>query len=364
MTGDPHNSAGGPPPEILRRGRGYDAEPPVTLRSQVLRRRPSVDTPESESIGTGDFPSTSSTDHTTSDPVTPADSGGRDEDADDASRPTRQRPAMSAEARRRRRTERQRRRRHERSAASGTVLAAGPTYDEHIPWSDIDDPLPGPDVEIDDTLYAIARDPQDPGQATAETDKAGRTWSRVPRHVVAVAARHKKPLMVLLAGAAVVAVLAAVVLGVLVGGNGGDGAPTDPAAALTAPDPTSDQVECPSRQDGARTTGRDPGNQTSGPNAIKAFNWGYYQWRSGTAARAVVSANGKVGTAIALQQWIDVLDPKLRYCLAITDQGNNVYDVEQTLIPSGGGDRQLIRQDVTVTEIGGKYWIAAIKSKE
>ncbi len=169
--------------------------------------------------------------------------------------------------------------------------------------------------------------------------------------------------MALVIGATVLAVLLGVTAGALFGRGSGDGAATDPAAAMATPDPTSDAVECPSRQDGATTTGRDPGNQTSGPNAIKAFNWGYYQWRSGTAARAVVAANGKVGTAIALQQWIDVLDPKLRYCLTITDTGNNVYDVEQTLFPSGG-DRQVIRQDVTVTVIGGKYWIAAIKSKQ
>lgn len=171
--------------------------------------------------------------------------------------------------------------------------------------------------------------------------------------------RHRTPLLAIGLVGLIVVVGLGVLAGSLVGGTRTDGPPVDPAQAMSTPDPASDEVECPTRTDGAVSTGRDPGDQTSGPNVIKAFDYAYYQWRSGTAARAMVSANGKVGSAIDIQTAIDVLDPQLRYCLAITDQGNNVYGVELTEIPTAG-QRRIIRQEITTTEIGGKHWIAAI----
>ena len=172
--------------------------------------------------------------------------------------------------------------------------------------------------------------------------------------------RHRTPLLVI----GLITLVALVGIGVgagrLIGAAGGDTTPLDPATALAPPvataDPTSDEVECPSRTTGALTTGRDPGNQTSGPNAIKAFNYGYYKWRSGNAARAVVSSNAKVGTAITLQSYIDVLDPNMRYCLAITEKrtgprNTTVYEVVHTIIPAAGGERQTFRQDVTTTAV-------------
>lgn len=184
--------------------------------------------------------------------------------------------------------------------------------------------------------------------------------------------RHRTPLLVI----GLITLVALVGIGVgagrLIGAAGGDTTPLDPATAPAPPvataDPTSDEVECPSRTTGALTTGRDPGNQTSGPNAIKAFNYGYYKWRSGNAARAVVSSNAKVGTAITLQSYIDVLDPNMRYCLAITEKrtgprNTTVYEVVHTIIPAAGGERQTFRQDVTTTVIGGKHWVSEIDDK-
>ena len=171
--------------------------------------------------------------------------------------------------------------------------------------------------------------------------------------------RHRRPILVL--GAALLAVVVAA--GLLAGGlfsSGDSQAPTDPVKAMETADPTSDAVECPTRTEGATTTGRDPGNQTSGANVIKAFDYAYYTWRSGTAARAMVSANGKVAPAIQIQSAIDVLDQDLRYCLSITDRGRGVYGVELTEIPPIGEPR-VINQKITTTEIGGKFWIAAIE---
>lgn len=171
--------------------------------------------------------------------------------------------------------------------------------------------------------------------------------------------RHRRPILVL--GAALLAVV--VGAGLLFGGlfsSGDSQAPTDPVKAMETADPTSDAVECPTRTEGATTTGRDPGNQTSGANVIKAFDYAYYTWRSGTAAQAMVSSDGKVAPAIQIQSAIDVLDQDLRYCLSITDRGKGVYGVELTEIPPIGEPR-VINQKITTTEIGGKFWIAAIE---
>jgi len=209
----------------------------------------------------------------------------------------------------------------------------------------------------------------DPGHTTRPRSAAARP-SRGPHvpppsggRLRTVWRRHRTPLLVIGLITLVVMVGIGVAAGRLLGAGAGD-TPADPAVALGPPtstaDPTSDEIECPTRTEGATTTGRDPGNQTSAPNAIKAFNYGYYKWRSGNAARAVVSSNAKVGTAIQIQSAIDVLDPDLRYCLSITDRGKGVYGVELTEIPPIGQSR-VIRQKITTTEIGGKYWIAAIE---
>ena len=82
----------------------------------------------------------------------------------------------------------------------------------------------------------------------------------------------------------------------------------------------------------------------------------------------MVSSNAKVGTAITLQSYIDVLDPNMRYCLAITEKSTGprnttVYEVVHTIIPAAGGERQTFRQDVTTTVIGGKHWVSEIDDK-
>ncbi|WP_439033299.1 hypothetical protein [Gordonia terrae] len=190
-----------------------------------------------------------------------------------------------------------------------------------------------------------------PAPAEHDAGRAGRLGQ--------VWANHRRPILVI-AGAVLALAVAA---GLLAGGlfsSGDSTAPTDPVEAMATPDPTSDAVECPTRTEGATTTGRDPGNQTSGANVIKAFDYAYYTWRSGTAARAMVSSDGKVAPAIQIQSAIDVLDQDLRYCLSITDRGRGVYGVELTEIPPIGEPR-VINQKITTTEIGGKFWIAAIE---
>lgn len=171
--------------------------------------------------------------------------------------------------------------------------------------------------------------------------------------------RHRTPLLILGIAAVVCAAAAGILFGAVLGP--GDDRPTMPPAAATpavTQDPTSDEVECPTKTEGDVSTGRGPGNQSSGVAVIKAFNWAYYQWRNAQAARSMVSANGKVGSVLDMQASIDVLTPGLRYCLAITSTGNDTYNVQISEIPpTAGASPRVIRQVVHTQNIDGRYWI-------
>ena len=90
----------------------------------------------------------------------------------------------------------------------------------------------------------------------------------------------------------------AVGLVVALGGAGSD----DPGPQAIAPDPaTASQsapasaaadpnADCPTATTGNVTTGRDAGNFTSGPGAIKAYDYAFYVTRSGADARAAGAA--------------------------------------------------------------------------
>lgn len=170
--------------------------------------------------------------------------------------------------------------------------------------------------------------------------------------------RHRKTLIGVGALTVVVAVIAAVVIGHVLGR-----ANSQAPATLPTPTPTqalsSDEIECPTKTVGSVSTGRGPGNQSSGVEVIRAFNWAYYQWRNAAAARAMVSADGKVGSVIGMQAAIDVLTPGLRYCLAITDEGGSNFGVQITEIPPNDGQQRVIKQDVHTENIGGRYWITS-----
>ena len=394
MTGTPRHPAGGPPPEILRRGSGYDAEPPVTLRSQVLRRRPTTPIPDTDT----DTEPTSdeSSDTTSTEDFPSADTGsktvGDDDTEDDARRRPRRAPAVSAEARRARREARLARRRAEMGTHTGAVAYSAVTDETPTEQFPADEPASANAgaSETDsrahdyrlvlDATYPSPAEPQGYTDSPAESiDPAMSGWSvaegydREPavaadrtgrvRRAMAQLARHRWLLIVTTAVAVAVMGLVAIAVMVrgLVGGDGGDGI-TDPVAAMDTPDPFSDAVECPSTTEGATTTGRDPGNLTSGPNVIKAFNYAYFHWRSGPAARAMTSSNVEgIGSAVDLQSSIDALNPQARYCLSITETGANTYRTEVTLIlPDGTRDPDPDVQNITTTQIGERTYIASV----
>ena len=238
-----------------------------------------------------------------------------------------------------------------------------PTHDEHhAQETGHDDPVDAAELQ--------APEPPPPARRPRTSSSRRRQGPSVPRPPRAVPAthdetvtgsvwrRHRKTLIGVGALTVVVAVIAAVVIGHVLGR-----ANSQAPATLPTPTPTqalsSDEIECPTKTVGSVSTGRGPGNQSSGVEVIRAFNWAYYQWRNASAARAMVSADGKVGSVIGMQAAIDVLTPGLRYCLAITDEGDNTFGVQITEIPPNDGQQRVIKQDVHTENIGGRYWITS-----
>lgn len=340
---------------------GYNAEPPVTLRSQVLRRPQPPPTEPATEASEGTSPTTAGADtgwpNTSDDEpaatgadedvLEPADTASlTPETADDAATPT---------------------------TVAGVTSAAYADVDAE-PFNDSDAP------EVDD----IAQDEDVAGDLDENESRTrqllGLAHEALPRRrrksgpyvpvpavqaqakpsprsrLAAIAARHWKPVLAVVAAAVLVVTVLATVVGHLVSDS--NPAPTDPARVLAAQDPASDAVECPTTTDGAVSSGRGPGSQSSGVEVIRAFNFAYYRWRNAQAARSMVSLKGKVGDVIDMQSAIDLMAPGVRYCLAITDTGNNRYDVELTEIsPAGSGAQRLIRQSVQTENIGGRWWI-------
>lgn len=189
--------------------------------------------------------------------------------------------------------------------------------------------------------------------APADTGRAREGW-RARRSAVIVGV------------CAVVIVAVVAVIGALVLGLGRHSADNNGPAMLATPTPSASAsdapaaTDCPSTVNGPVTTGRDAGDQNSGPGVIKAFQYDYYVRRDGTAARALATPTARVGKAEDMQGFINALPPKTRHCLKITDQGKGVYGVELSEIPPGGGAATVYKQNVQTTEADGKTWIVSI----
>lgn len=178
--------------------------------------------------------------------------------------------------------------------------------------------------------------------------------------------------------AAGMAVVLAVIVGVSVAMfGGGDSGPAPRPASTGDPLSVSDGTtggsassgpqgggsgvsDCPSAVNGPVTTGRDAGGTDSGPNAIKAFEYGYYVKRSAAAARAVVTPNARVGSEQAIQASIDKVDPQTTYCTKITDRGFGQWGLELTETPPRGGAPEIGYQLIQTSVVDGKTLIVAI----
>lgn len=140
------------------------------------------------------------------------------------------------------------------------------------------------------------------------------------------------------------------------------GTPTDPTAGTPTAGATIAADECPTATVGKVITGRDAGTPTSGPGAIKAFNYAYYVDRDATKVAAVVhpdSVKAVIGSPADLQRTLDALPPGTTHCLTITDRGDGLYATELSQIPPGGGDPTVYRQLIQTVKDGDKTVIVS-----
>lgn len=188
--------------------------------------------------------------------------------------------------------------------------------------------------------------------------------SRVPSMI-----RLSRKRVVLVTGVgAVVVGLTAAVLGVT--GADSDRAEGSDAGtqAVAAEEPGGATQEgpgsasCPLVTEGPRLSGSGPGDQSSGPATVLAFNYGYYVLRSANAARAVAAPTA-VADAASMQEFIDRLPEGTTHCVQIESRGPDTYAVQVTEIPPDAAPT-IFPQIITTTEANGKTWIASIKPAE
>jgi len=241
--------------------------------------------------------------------------------------------------------------------------------DDDLPsWTD----LGGDDQDDDFDFPEFADGPVAPGgvggavPVTPDTGSEARDFAGLEDNpFVAAALERPRPRRLLYAGVAAAIVVVAVAIGLIVWlttRSSGSSAPAKAAPAAssavstTAPAPAS----CPSATQGGITTGNTAGGVDSGPAAIMAFDYGYYVKRSGQAARQVVAADARVGTAAEIQSGIDKLAPGTTHCLKITSRGDGLWGVELTQTPPNGAAPVVIKQQIQTVDSGGRTWISSI----
>lgn len=234
--------------------------------------------------------------------------------------------------------------------------------DDDLPsWTDLggddDDDFP----EFADTAVPSA-DTGSPDIGSETTDFAGLEGNPF----VAAVLPQPSPRRRLYAAAGAAVVVVAIVVGLIVwlttDSSSGSSAPKAASAATSAPSapaPTPVAGACPSAARGAVYTGDTAGGVDSGPAVIMAFDYAYYVKRSGQAARDVVAADARVGTAAEIQSGIDKLALGTTHCLKITDRGDGLWGVELTQTPPGAAP-VVIKQQIQTIDSGGRTWISSI----
>lgn len=102
--------------------------------------------------------------------------------------------------------------------------------------------------------------------------------------------------------------------------RGAEPAPVAAPPATAGPAPTkADPAECVATN----------GNQSTGAEAVKAFEYAYYVERSAAAARKFVTPTSTVMTAEALQPLIDALPAGTTHCVRTTSLGERAPGTEE-----------------------------------
>lgn len=142
---------------------------------------------------------------------------------------------------------------------------------------------------------------------------------------------------------------------------GSDAPPPLPSALTAAPVSAPLPGGCAAERIGSTVRGNGPGGDASGPEAILAFQHGYYVARSGEQARNVVAPGAAVPSASDIQRGIDTIPAGTTHCVTITPGAFvGQYTVVITEYRPGTPPLSYNPQLVTAVQIGNRTLITAI----
>ncbi|MDE1672641.1 hypothetical protein [Nocardia gipuzkoensis] len=134
--------------------------------------------------------------------------------------------------------------------------------------------------------------------------------------------------------------------------------PTSAAAGSTS----TAESECPTRIQGDTVISADRGGTSSGPEAILAFETGYYVDRSAAKARAVTTPDAALPAAEVIQSGIDSVPRGTTHCVRITPAGPDTWTVELTERRPGAAPA-VYPQTITTTTRDGHVLITGITAR-
>lgn len=172
--------------------------------------------------------------------------------------------------------------------------------------------------------------------------------------------KSKRPILIGAVGA-----VAAVVIGVLViaiasrpGGLGSDNTADAAGPTTTA---AADNF-CVESTDGDTITSNGPGDQSSGPNVILAFEHAYYVARDGEQAYALAAPDTLAVDAKDIQDGIDQAPVDTDYCATITERAPGQFKLDLAVRMSASKVENY-EMYIDTTEIDGKSFITRMGSK-
>ncbi|ATL72541.1 hypothetical protein [Nocardia terpenica] len=231
------------------------------------------------------------------------------------------------------------------------------------------DPAAGP-VPAAEVMQAAPRNGAE--VAAAATDSAWSQWLEdsgpaeqdTAATAAAAPAQRRRPLVFALGGA-VLAVGAVIAGAVALMSTTRTPVPALPTPAVTPPSASAtDPVlgggpGCDATRAPNLVRGNGTGGTASGPDAILAFQHGYYAARSGAAAWSVVAPGAQVSPVEAIDAGIATVPAGTRYCVTITPAADSEYLVVITETRPDTSVRTW-QQRVTVAAQGGKTLITRI----
>ncbi|MFD6057829.1 hypothetical protein [Rhodococcus wratislaviensis] len=187
----------------------------------------------------------------------------------------------------------------------------------------LDEP-PSDTTEHPSDVYAVGSPEDSPEDEDAATEMSAPAVKGVPDQADR-ARRNRRALIGAFSAVALVTVAGVGAAAISFTGSSSNAQPLDipgtttASAESTPPAPTAASTVswCPALALDDRVEGNGTGGTDSGPNAILAFDHGFYVARSGTEARRVVAPDSQVASAEQLQEGIDQTPEGTEHCLSI-----------------------------------------------